>query len=450
MADPFHSVAGYTRFEALLEALPDPALLLDIDRTVIAANQVFRDTFTDGRDILGQPCHAVCHCHRAPCDGKEEVCPLDECLTQEGPVQALHVHRTAHGEALTALTMRALKGPAGEPDSVLEVLQPIDIASATPTGRLQLHGRSLAFRTMLREVRRIAPTRKPVLILGEPGTDKELVAEAIHDLGPYKDGSFVPVDCAALQHWQFERELFGQSPSPTASDDAPPAGLLGLARGGSLFLKDVDALDAMAQVRLLRLLETSRFLPETPSRQANDQFRLICSSTVDLGRAVEDGRFREDLRLLISSFPIQVPALRHRVGDMQVLVESALRRLTCQPRCAGVHADTIKRLEEYRFPGNLRELRSIVERACLSAEGDSILPQHLPREVLERPRLDRTPDGRLRFAGDVLPLSAAEHLYIEWARRTLQCSRAELAERLEISERTLYRRLSDAADRESS
>ena len=266
LADPFHSVAGYTRFEALLDALPDPALLLDIDRTVIAANQVFRDVFTDGQDILGRPCHLVCHCHRAPCDGEEEACPFDECLARGEPVQALHVHRTAHGDALTALTMKALRGPEGQPDSVLEVLQPIDEASATPTGRRQLHGRSLAFRTMLREVRRIAPTHKPVLILGEPGTDKELVAEVIHSISPFSDGAFVPVDCAGLQQWQFERELFGQHPSRTDGEDAPTVSLLGMARGGSLFLKDVDALDAVAQIRLLRLLDASPFQPERSAR----------------------------------------------------------------------------------------------------------------------------------------------------------------------------------------
>jgi two-component system response regulator HydG len=447
VSDPFQSIAAYTRLESLLEAIPDAALLIDLDKSVLATNQAFRSMVEEKRDIVGRPCYEVCHCSWQPCDQTAESCPMQECLTLRRPVQALHIHTTADGERLTSLTMRALTDPAGEPDSVLEVLQPIDIASATPTARMQLHGRSLAFRSMLREMRRMASTGKPALIIGEPGTDKELVAKAIHDISSRSGGSFVPLDCAALKEGQFDRELFGQEPQSILSGDNQSFGLLGIARGGTLFLKEVDTLDAAAQVRLLRLLETRHF--DTWGSSTVD-LRLLCSTSVDLREAAKRNGFREDLRLLLGSFPIHVPPLRERTGDMSLLVESTLRRLTCRPRCGGVHPDTVKRLEVYRFPGNLRELRSVVERACLNAEGGLMLPEHLPVEILESLDVEKGTNGGLSFVGDVVSLVTAEQLYIEWARRTLHCSRAELAERLEISERTLYRRLSSRAEQSSS
>ena len=443
MKDPFQSIGAYTRLESLLECIEDAAVLIDLDRTILAANRAFRSTFANDEEIRGRSCHALCHGCDRPCELIAEPCPMQECLERLRPVQSVHVHQGDGGEVLTSVTMRPLADTSGDPDSVLEVLRPIAVASARPRRSVALHGRSLAFRNMLRAVHRIAPTDKPVLISGESGTDKEHIAQAIHQLSGRSAGEFVPVDCAALEDWHFEQDLFGHQPPSTPDTEPASRGLIHAAQGGTLFLREVETLGPAAQVKLLRLLEFGRLSSEGSGTLIEADFRLICSSSIDLTRAVEQGRFREDLRLHISSFPVQVPPLRDRAEDIPVLVDCALHRLSCLPRCSQVHPETLMFLKAYAFPGNQRELRSVVERACLSAAGGVILPEHLPVELRDGNGKPGASSERLRFDGEVLPLTAVERSYIEWASRRLSASRADLAERLGISERTLYRKLSE-------
>lgn len=446
MTDPFQSIASYTRLESLLECIDDAAVLIDLDRTILAANQSFRSTFANDQDVRGRPCHAMCHGCARPCELIAEPCPMQECLTKRRPVQSLHVHTGTDGEVLTSVTMRPVADTSGKPDSVLEVLRPIEVASAVPRRSVQLHGRSLAFRSMLRESYRIAPTDKPVLLQGESGTDKEQVAKAIHHLSARSAGEFVPVDCATLKDWHFEKDFFGRRTPPMHDTEPASRGLVQAAQGGTLFLREIETLGPAAQVKLLRLLEFGILDVDGSGTVLTADFRLICSSSVDLNQAVDLGRFREDLRLHISSFPVRVSPLRDRAEDIPLLVDCAVRCLSCLPRCSQIHPETLDRLNSYPFPGNQRELRSIVERACLNAEGGVILPEHLPDEVRNRTDKPGTFSYGLRFDGEILPLTAVERSYIEWASQRLSSSRADLAERLGVSERTLYRKLSEPTD----
>lgn len=440
MSSPLRSQPADSRLEMLLEALPEPALLLARDRTILAANETYLSTFAGGQTVCGRSCFEVCHHRSRPCSEESGGCPLERCLETRRPVSTLHVHGTPAGDLHTNVTMRPLFDRDGELDSLLEVLEPVRIASAIPTRRLQLVGRSPTFLRLLSTLQRIGPTEKPALIVGEPGTGKELVARTLHELSPRRDGAFVPVDCSALRDWQFERELFGHAQGAFPGAEAARGGLVQAAKGGSLFLKEVETLPIAVQVRLLRLLETGVYLREGSTRAESAQFRLLCSASVDLARAVERGEFREDLRLRIGAFPIEVPALRERVEDIPLLVESLLQRLSCQPASRQVHPDTLEMLARHALPGNLRELANAVERACLNAQGGVILPEHLP-EAYQKGRPEEPPS--LEFDGEIVSLAEAERLYLEWARRRAGCSQAELARRLGISERTLYRKLSD-------
>jgi two-component system response regulator HydG len=428
------------RFAALLEAIPEAAMLLGADRLILATNEHFRTVFADGQEVAGRPCYDVSHCRDAPCEGRSELCPLQRCCETGDAVHTLHVHSTAEGEVHTAVLMRPLFEEAGEIGSFLEILRPLRIASATAS-RDRLVGRSPLFNRMLEDLDLVGPTEKPVAIFGEAGTGKELVARALHEISPRRHRSFVPVDCPALHEWQFERELFGHSRGAFPGANEARTGFVAAADGGTLFLKEIDSLSSGVQVKLLRLLETGFYVPEGATQPLRSEFRLICSSTRSLDDLATSGRFRDDLRHLIGGFPIAVPPLRDRVEDIPLLVESLLNRLEQLQPCPKVDPSTLETLQAYDFPGNVRELVHILEHACLIAEGGVILPEHLPdkcRESLGPPR------PQLQFEGDIVPLSEAEELYIIWASQRSSGSQRVLARRLGVSERTLYRKLRKA------
>ena len=432
--------SGNGRFAALLEALPDAAMLLGRDRVIVATNEQFRSVFSDGHDVKGRSCFEVSHCRDVPCEGISELCPLQRSFETGEPARTVHVHRTPEGDVHTAIVMRPLFDETGELDNFLEVLKPLKIASATAS-RDRLVGRSPMFNRMLQDLELVGPTEKSVAIFGEAGTGKELVARALHEISPRAHRVFVPVDCAALHEWQFERELFGHTKGAFPGADEARAGFVGAVDGGTLFLKEVEALSSAAQVKLLRLLETGSYIPEGATQPQRSEFRLICSSTRSLDDLARTGRFRDDLRHQIGGFPIAVPSLRDRITDIPILVDSLLHRLELlQPR-PEVDPSTIEALQAYDFPGNVRELIQILERACLTADGKIILPEHLPSACLTGEEVSRP---RLSFEGDVVPLSDVEALYVGWAASRTGGSQRALARRLGISERTLYRKLQKA------
>lgn len=425
------------RFATLLDAIPDAAMLIRPDRRVIAANQKFRSIFSGGEEVHGRYCYEVSHCRDQPCDGSSEMCPLDRCLETRDPVHTLHVHSTADGDVHTAVLLRPLIDETGEPESFLEVMRPLRIASATAS-RERLVGRSPVFNRMLEDLDRFGPTEKPVSISGEAGTGKELIAVALHDVSPRRHRPFIPVDCAALHEWQFERQLFGHAKGAFPGADEARNGFIGAALGGSLFLKEIDALSSAAQVRLVRLLETDWYTPEGSTQPLRADFRLICSSKRNLDDLARAGSFRDDLRLRIGGFPIEVPPLRERVEDIPILVQSLLSRLECLQPCPAIDPSAMERLKTYAYPGNIRELIHILERACLTAEGNVIRPEHLPPDC--QPTQPR-PGPELAFKGEIVPLRELETLYIEWAANRSVGSQRALARQLGVSERTIYRKL---------
>jgi len=426
---------------ALLDAIPDAALLIDRDRQVLATNRRFQSIFRQSDNTGGRYCYELCHHRDRPCDSTAEVCPLERCLETRDRVRTLHVHASREGDVHTEVVMQPLFDDQGEMDSFLEVLRPIRSASPQPS-RDRLVGRSPAFNSMLQDLERIAHTDKPVLIVGEAGTGKELVAGAVHQSSPRASGPMVPVDCQTLREWQSERELFGHVAGAFPGADTARPGLVGAAGGGTLFLREVETLTHAVQVKLLRLLDTGQYLLEGATRSLPADFRLICSCQQDLKALAARGLFREDLRLRISCFPLEIPPLRDRLEDIPILAASLLRRLSCSQGRREIAPAALELLQTYDFPGNVRELTHVLERACMNAEGGLILPEHLPEEC-------RTPTRRepasLRFDGNVLSLAEAESRYVAWARRNSDCSLVELAKRLGISERTLYRRLGEIA-----
>ena len=446
--DPECDCAGFG-LASLLDGLTDPSAVIDLKHTIIAANQAYRDAFGNGKTVCGRQCFEVSHQLKVPCDETGEKCPLALARRHDGRAQVLHVHHTRGGERFETVTARPLHGLDGSLVGFLEIHRPARVASAQPR-RGGLVGQSPAFRRMLEMVTRVASTPVTVLLLGESGTGKELVARTLHDMSPRASEPFVPVDCSGLTESLFESELFGHEKGAFTGAYGRKRGLVEASNRGTLFLDEVGDIPLSLQVKLLRLLETGVFRRVGSVEQRHSDFRLICATHRNLEQMVADEAFRSDLYYRMSAFPVRLPPLRERVEDIALLVEVLLER-SGHERISRVHPKTLATLESYSFPGNVRELQNILQRACLLCEGDTLRPQHLPSRCHNGNASPRSP----LVDESLLPLEQVELHYLRWAVARFDGNKKELARRLGLSERTLYRKLRNlreaprAGDREA-
>ncbi len=417
---------------AVLDSLREPAILLGCDHRIYAANRRYREKFAAGGDVVGRHCYEVSHGYSVPCHQAGERCPMLCALETGEECRAVHLHRTPEGARHEDVVLQPLCSVGSVCQLFLERLRPIDDADAEPCA-VGLVGRSSAFRHMLELVARVAKRDTAVLLHGESGTGKELVATALHRQSRRADRPFVPVDCSGLAESLFESELFGHERGAFTGAAARKKGLVEAAEGGTLFLDEIGDVPLTLQVKLLRLLETKSFRRVGSTQQKRAEFRLVSATHHDLRTMVAEGRFREDLFYRLSAFPIRLPPLRERVEDLPVLVQALLERLGCGPRCR-MSSGALDSLRGYDFPGNVRELLNILERACLLADDGEITADHLPERCRARP----IPARQRR---QIVPLVEAEENYLRWAVASFHGDNRALADTLGISERTLYRRL---------
>ena len=429
---------GPDGIQALLEGFSQPAVLLTLDHRIAAANRAYNRWYGSGRDPLGRHCYEVSHHYPVPCDQAGEQCPLSACLRSGEPQRALHLHHTPAGEEHVDVDMRPLRDAKGAISGFLEVMHHVKFASALPAGE-GLVGRSPAFNRMLELVQRTAPAEIPVLLLGESGTGKELVARAVHESSPRANGPFVPLECSGLTESLFESELFGHEKGAFTGAVGRKDGLVEAARGGTLFLDEVGDIPLSMQVKLLRLLESGTFRRVGGVRVQRADFRLVCATHRNLRRMVEEESFREDLYYRISAFPIQLPALRERKGDIPLLVDALLKRIP-HAHVERIAPEAMECLERWPWPGNIRELRNVLERATLLADDGILRPAHLG-EVGDGCRERPDPAGELLAGNELIPLERLERIYLARAVARFPGDKRELARRLGISERTLYRKL---------
>jgi transcriptional regulator with PAS, ATPase and Fis domain len=325
--------------------------------------------------------------------------------------------------------LRPILDQQGEVIAYVERLNSVAVASVQPQ-QSGLVGRSTAFKEALTALQRAAPSQIPVLLQGESGTGKELFARALHAASPRASGPLVVVDCTGLTETLLESELFGYEKGAFTGALQRKIGLAESAHGGTLFLDEIGEVPLAMQVKLLRLIESGSFRPVGSLRTVHSDFRLVVATHKPLRDMVAAGSFRQDLFYRISAFPIRLPSLRERSEDLPLLIESLLRRLApgAAPR---VDDEAMKLLRLYPFPGNIRELRNIMERARLFTDDGVIRSQDLPPEVrTQQPLPSATRQGR---RGDLESLAHALQAF--------DGSRSELAKHLGLSERTLYRRL---------
>jgi transcriptional regulator with PAS, ATPase and Fis domain len=429
---------------SFLESLPEPHILCDRDYRIIAANAAYRRAWPDAHSVVGRTCYDVSHRYSVPCDRAGESCPLTRSLQSGQRERVLHLHHTPRGEEYVNIELSPVRDGGGEVMWFIEKMEPMHVARGVSDHRA-LIGRSPPFRHMLELIARVAPSDASVLLQGESGTGKELLASAVHEASRRAQGPFVVVDCSGLPETLFESEVFGHERGAFTGATARKPGLVEAASGGTLFLDEIGDIPLAMQVKLLRLLETGTYRRVGATELRRADIRLVSATHRPLKRMIAEGTFRQDLYFRINTFPITVPPLRERADDLPLLIESLLERVAPKRQLA-LSPAALRVLYEHPFPGNVRELRNVLERASLMCDGELIGPEHLPEEILH-PERDSTDE---RFAGRrPHPASAADPLDLDEAQRQAlmravhahRGSRRELARRLGISERTLYRRL---------
>ncbi|EIM15447.1 sigma-54 interaction domain-containing protein [Pseudomonas chlororaphis] len=415
-----------------LEHDAQPTILLDTDYNILAANTAYQRQFgVEGKPHVGAKCYRVSHQFAVPCDQAGEHCPMRKAFETRLPERLLHIHHTPRGPEHVDVELRPILGDTGQVVAYVERLSSVAVASVQPQQK-GLVGRSPAFNEALSALQRAAPSQIPVLLQGESGTGKELFARALHDGSPRAGGPLVVVDCTGLTETLLESELFGYEKGAFTGALQRKIGLAEAAHGGTLFLDEIGEVPLAMQVKLLRLIESGSFRPVGSLRTVHSDFRLVSATHKPLKEMVAAGTFRQDLYYRISAFPIRLPALRERSDDLPLLIDSLLQRLApgAVPRVA---PEALERLGLYAYPGNIRELRNILERARLFSDDGVIRVEDLPEELRAGSAATTTQPSRRRAGKDLEQLAHALEVF--------EGSRSELAKALGLSERTLYRRL---------
>ncbi len=281
-----------------------------------------------------------------------------------------------------------------------------------------------------------APVPTPVLLVGESGTGKEEAARLLHRLSPRADAPFVTVNCAAIPLELFESEFFGHRRGAFTGAIADREGRFQVAHGGTLLLDEVDALPAMAQAKILRVLQDGTFERVGESRPTTVDVRLVCASNADLTAAVAAGRFRADLYYRINVMTLRVPPLRERREDIAPLAQTFLAELAGRfgKPIRGIAPATLRRLEDYSWPGNVRELRNVIERGVLLEQSNELQLASLlfPATAAPLPAAEDGADLQLRSN-----LKRVERRLLERALAESGGSKRQAAKLLGIDERNL-------------
>lgn len=298
-------------------------------------------------------------------------------------------------------------------------------------------GRSAAMQEIVNMVRKVAPTPTTVLISGESGVGKEVIARTIHANSLAKDNVFLPVNCSAIPENLLESQLFGHVKGSFTGAVNSQEGLFQRARGGTIFLDEIGEMPLSLQPKLLRVLEEKTVLPVGSTTPVKVNLRILAASNRDLKAEVDGGRFREDLYYRLNVFEIAIPPLRKRLEDLPALVEHLIRRhnLEMKTNYKGVDSATMRILMSLPWKGNIRELDNVLERAMILGNGEWILPADLPGRQAER---DGDFDGTDNLNKAV---ELYEKSHIERTLGKAGGDKIHAAELLGLSLSTLYRKI---------
>ena len=429
--------------QSLIDAQDNPFVLIDEDYNIVATNTAYNQAYgVDEHDVVERKCYQVSHRSDEPCHMNGEDCPHKRVFETRKPHQVLHIHydNDAHpehvrikGSPIFGLDGRMYLG---------EAVFPLAHSEDLNCEQQRMIGKSRAFQGCIEELSRAAATDAPILLSGESGVGKDLAAEYIHRRSERSGHSFTMVDCSAISEAVFESELFGHERGAFTGCIGRRYGLFEQADGGTLFFNEIGDLPQALQGRLLHAMETGRFRRVGGRELLSSDARIICASSKNLRRLVAANQFRADLYYRVAGITCAIPALRQRRSDIRELANTLLQRMdTGQKAGFRLTDDASEVLKAYDYPGNIRELRNILQRAASLSTNGIITAQEIH---LEEPVASRHGDGTLHLAdenGNEPSIRGLESQYIAELLAEHRGKRTQVANILGISERTLYRKL---------
>jgi len=433
--------AVVTPTETILESISDGVFTVDMEWRITSFNRAAEEiTGVPREEAIQRVCSEVFRCSMCGAD-----CALQLTLETGKPIIGKSGYIiTAEGNRIPiSISTAVLKDAQGQVVGGAETfrdLSEIEALRRELDSRFRvadLVSRSPLMQRIFEVLPAIAASPSTVLILGETGTGKELMARTIHDLSPRQQGPFIAVNCGALPDTLLESELFGYKAGAFTGAGKDKLGRFALARGGTIFLDEIGDVSPALQVRLLRVLQERTFEPLGATRSEQTDARVIVATNRDLAELTRSGAFREDLYYRVNVVRVQLPPLRRRKEDIPLLVDHFINRFNRLQRKAiqGIAPEALSLLMAHHWPGNVRELANAVERAFIMCEGGLISIAHLPEEL--------TAHGASAAAGaDVR--SAHDLLDAQSIRSALErngYNRLAAARQLGIHKTTLFRRI---------
>jgi len=309
--------------------------------------------------------------------------------------------------------------------------------SQRPAAFSAIIGKSDAMVKIFAVMEKVIPSKTNILITGESGTGKGLVAQAIHESGPRKDKPFISINCGAIPENLLESELFGHKKGSFTSANEDKKGLITMANGGTLFLDEIGEMPLALQVKLLHVIQTRELTPVGDTRVINVDVRVIAATNADLAQRVKEGRFREDLYYRLNVIEISMPPLRERRDDIAVLIKHymAIFAKEAGKNIKEIDYEAMQAMLSYDWPGNIRELGNTIERAVVLADSDTVTIHDLP-DKFRTLDLEGVPTSSLRQA-----LDSYEREYIKRSLTEHKGNKETTAEALGVDLATLYRKL---------
>ena len=429
------------KLQDLIEAHDQPFVVIDEQYRIVAANRHYCHAYgIELTELLKRRCHEVSHHSNRPCHENGEQCPHQALFRTGEASVVLHTHYHADGEAeRTRIRGHAIRGQDGRL-YLGEILYPLEVGAELGCEEMRMVGHSPAFLACVDHLARVADCEAAVLLHGESGVGKELAARFVHDRSPRASGPFIAINCAAVPENMFETELFGHEKGAFTGSTSRKKGLFELADRGTLFLDEVADIPAPLQAKLLRVLESGEYRRVGGTISLNADVRVVSATNRDLLHLVDQERFRQDLYYRLAGIEVTLPPLRDRREDIPALAEALLERMARHGRTFRLEREAAQRLKRHNFPGNVRELRNLLQRAALQSRDGVIREDDL--SLGTGPALPPPAEAPARAApGQARRLEDVERDYISDLLAQHNGHRRTVAALMGVTERTLYRRL---------